>query len=69
MWPEIASKVRHAYHRYFCVKPAPVADEVARATESASRAVAAALTNAHENDRLAHDMAKLDSLLRSGGPQ
>lgn len=67
MWPAIASRLTHAYKRYFSVKHAAVAEEVARASESAAKAVAAAKINVQETDRLAHDMSRLDTMLRNGG--
>jgi hypothetical protein len=68
MWPEIASRIALAYHRYFSVNHQPeVPPEVTAASESAARAVAAGVENRAASDRLARDMAKLDGLLRSGG--
>jgi hypothetical protein len=68
MWPQIASRLALAYHRYFSVNHhAEIPPEVTAATESVARAVAAGAENREATDRLARDMAKLDGLLRSGG--
>ena len=67
MLRDTAARAIHAFHRYFSVKHAPVAEEVRAASESASKAIKAAETNAAANERLAQEMTRLDGLMRSGG--
>lgn len=67
MLREAAARLSHAFHRYFSVKPAEVAPEVRAASESASKAVAAAVANMEASRRLADELSKLDGIMRHGG--